>query len=407
MLTIFSLKNYGPYQEETVFDLRAVPSYKEHEYNLERVTKDEGVLKVAVIYGANASGKSQFVDACFVFRAMVQGTFRTVSPSGEGDDNAVRLEGEGPLAKWYNPFLLSDEEKDTEFEATFEAKEGTYRYGFSFNAEAITAEWLYFVNRKTNRQSTILERAVGEGISLGASVRGECNKYVPNIPKDVLALSFFDSLVLKTEVFKNAASEVYAILPIPNLSVDKETRLFLDSYFDHEYSDETKGALIDFLSEVDLGIVDFTVERSKSGVAVWTHRKGRDGRTYRLPLELESDGTLKMIALFSLLDNAITKGLGLIIDELDAELHPLLVRHIVSLFHKEESHGQLVFTAHDLSLLDRRYLRRDQVWFTSKDECGAAKLTCLSDYRVRNDSSFGDAYLAGVFGAIPNIVNRG
>jgi AAA15 family ATPase/GTPase len=108
-----------------------------------------------------------------------------------------------------------------------------------------------------------------------------------------------------------------------------------------------------------------------------------------------------------LIVKATSQDAGLIVDELDAELHPLLLRHFVSRFHGQDVRAQLIFTTHDLSLLDKRYLRRDRVWFSAKDGAGHSVLRSLADFKVRNDSSFGDAYLAGIFGAIPNIARKG
>ena len=177
----------------------------------------------------------------------------------------------------------------------------------------------------------------------------------------------------------------------------------LDYFFENVYSDENKDLLINYLQDIDLGIKDITVERNNDNILVWSHHVGNGGKTYSIPIELESDGTKKMIALHFFIAYATTREAGLMVDELDAELHPLLLRHIVNQFHIQESRGQLVFTAHDLSLLDKRYLRRDQIWFSAKDDYGRSELRSLADFKVRNDASFEDAYLAGVFGAIPNI----
>ncbi|MFZ1632141.1 MAG: AAA family ATPase, partial [Anaerolineae bacterium] len=100
----------------------------------------------------------------------------------------------------------------------------------------------------------------------------------------------------------------------------------------------------------------------------------------------------------------LKEGRVLVVDELDARLHPLLTREIVGLFNARETnpcHAQLIFTTQDTSLLDNRFLRRDQIWFTEKDRYGATHLYSLAEFRVRNDASFGRDYVRGRYGAIP------
>jgi AAA15 family ATPase/GTPase len=122
-------------------------------------------------------------------------------------------------------------------------------------------------------------------------------------------------------------------------------------------------------------------------------------------LDDESDGTRKMIALYHYFDAALKQGLSLIIDDMDAGLHPLLVRYLVNQFHATDNGAQLIFTTHDVSLLDKKYLRRDQVWFALKEVSGKSQLRSLAEYRIRNDRAYESAYLAGVFDAAPAFDN--
>jgi len=118
----------------------------------------------------------------------------------------------------------------------------------------------------------------------------------------------------------------------------------------------------------------------------------------------ESEGTKKLFALAAPLIDTLKLGRVLIVDELDARLHPLLTREIVSLFNSNKTnpnHAQLVFTTQDTNLLDNRFLRRDQVWFTEKDRQGVTRLYSLAEYKVRNDASFERDYILGRYGAIP------
>ena len=194
MLVLFRFKNFGPFREEVTLDMRAVKAYKEHQYNLISETSENSFLKVVSIWGANASGKSNFIDAYSMFRKIARHSFQ--------ENNKDKKESF--LSKCYNPFMLDVESvsTDTEFEAVYHEDNYEFRYGFTYNKEKITSEWLYRTNLATNRQSTIIERSEKK-ISLGSSVKQACEKYTDNIDIDVLALSFFSSLKLKNKVFEN------------------------------------------------------------------------------------------------------------------------------------------------------------------------------------------------------------
>jgi AAA15 family ATPase/GTPase len=98
---------------------------------------------------------------------------------------------------------------------------------------------------------------------------------------------------------------------------------------------------------------------------------------------------------------AALNGRGLMLDEFNSQLHPLLQKYIIDLFYETSTTGQLIFTTHDTTLLDKQFMRRDQIWFVSKDERGESSLYSLADFKVRNDKSFGKDYLSGVYGGIP------
>lgn len=403
MLTAFSFKNFGPYREEARLDLRAASAYKEHEYNLVESSMGEKLLKVAVIYGANASGKSQLIKAYQAF-------FRTVLESfSQVDERAASMTGdyvagrtEHALERHHNPFRFSsDGNAETEFEATYSVEEGEVRYGFSTDGKRVLSEWLYLVKASTKRLNVLFERE-GQDIEFGSSIRSECEKYAKNIAEETLALSFLSSIELKTHYFKLARGCVAGVLSFTNLSPDVVDALigemapgFMDG--------DSHARLLEFLKAIDVCIEDVSVDRNSDEVLVFTHHRDPDGRDYRVPIAIESEGTKKAIVLFSLMSAAINVGVTLLMDELSAALHPLLVRALITQFYRDGTRGQLVFTSHDTSMLDRRYLRRDQVWFVDKNESGSSELYSLADFRLRNDTNYTKGYLSGMFGAIPKL----
>ena len=393
MLVLFRFKNFGPFRDEAILDMRAVKAYKEHPYNLISGIKDAEFLKVVSIFGANASGKTNFIDAYDTFLKVVRFSFQENNKDTK----------ESFLSKCYNPFMLDIETtvEDTEFEAVYHNDGFEYKYGFSYNGQKITSEWLYSTNLTTNRQSTILERT-DKKINLGNSVKQVCEKYVDNIDSDVLALSFFSSLKLKNKVFEKALYCVLEFLPL-RFNCGTESDAILDFLFDDEFEKTDKVVLLEFLNAIDIGIKDIYVEKNEERNNIYTYHYDKQGNKVRFSLDKESAGTRKAIAIFGLVKFGIEHGKGLIIDELNNQLHPLLQKYIIDLFYTSNTKAQLIYTTHDTTLLDKQYVRRDQVWFTDKNEYGESTLYSLADYKIRNDKSFTKDYLSGVFDAIPNL----
>lgn len=388
---MFSFKNYGPFKDEAVFDMRAIKSYKEHPYNLIDDCADCSLLKVMAIYGANASGKSNFVDAYRSFVTIVRNSFQ------KND----KEESDSVLEDCYYPFLFDDDsfETDSEFEAIYHSDGAEYRYGFVYNAEHIEYEWLYRKSLSTNRQSKIFERT-RDTIVLGSSVKKACEKYLNDIDVDVLALSFFSSLKLRTQIFKETVYCITDVLPI-TLSCDRQADYMLERYFDKDFDEEEKPKLLSFLSAIDVGIKDIVVEKNKNHNEVYTYHIDKNNKRHRLPLDIESDGTRRAIAIYSFVRIAVLYGKGLIIDEFNNQLHPLLQKYIIDLFYEESKCGQLIYTTHDTSLMDKQFMRRDQIWFTTKNDYGESSLYSLAEFKIRNDKSFEKDYLGGIYGGIP------
>ena len=390
MLVMFRFKNFASFKNEVTFDMRAIKSYKEHPYNLISIPNGDDLLKVVSIYGANASGKSNFIVAYKYFMHIVSESFF----KNEKENAETVLENN------YYPFLLDDFSfrDNSEFEAVYIVNEYEYRYGFVYNSERIEYEWLYRTSMVSKRQSKIFERASSK-IDFGASVKRTCEKYVDEIDSDVLALSFLSSLKLKTPVFKDVVYSIRAFLPV-SLS-NNISPYMLDVYFKNDYNEKEKLSLLSFLKSVDMGITDITVEKNEKDFKIYTYHMGRENKIYRLPFELESAGTKQAITIYSLFRIAVLYNKGLIIDEFNNKLHPLLQKYLIDIFYNEDTAGQLIYTTHDTFLLDKQYMRRDQIWFTEKNDSGESNLFSLAEFKIRNDKSFRKDYLSGVYGGIP------
>lgn len=394
MLIMFKVKNFGSFRDEATLDMRAVKAYKEHPYNLIQESDKSQIIKVAPIFGANACGKSTLVYAYYCFSNIVRWSLY------KNDKH----QSKSILEMHYKPFLFDDAcvSADTEFEVIVHVGTSEYRYGFSYNKDRISSEWLYKKSLETNRQVVILERSIESGIELGSSIKKSVEKYLHDIDNGVLALTFFSSLKLRTHVFKDTYESICDLLALPASSSENLKENILELYFREKFSEEgEKKKLLAFLHAIDVEIKDVSVEKHDDKIAVYTYHTCVNGILKRVPIEIESDGTIKAISIYSLFKTAAEEDLGLIIDELNTQLHPLLMKYLIDLFYKESQHGQLIFTTHDTTLLDKRFMRRDQVWFINKDNNGASSLYSLADFKIRNDESFEKEYLGGVFGAIP------
>lgn len=386
MLVQFMLKNVLSFREETILDMTAINAYKEHMCNLIDIGIKEKFIRVAAIYGANASGKSNLHFAMNCFKNLVYESFNNVS---DKKDIAIK--------RFFMPFSFDGNTENSEFQIVLILDNFEYTYGFEYNSEFIEEEWLYRKDLENNRTSTIFERK-RETIKLGNSIRKECEIYINQIPTETLVLSFFNKLKLETNVFKEVYLGITDFFIIP--SDFCEDRGILESFLP-EVIDEDKKNLLNFLSAIDVGIKDIRYIKNENKVEFRTTHIDRNENKYELDLFMESEGTIKSIMLFMYAKAVISENSLIFIDEINTKLHPLLLKFIIDLFYDEYSKAQLIYTTHDTTLMDKKFFRRDQIWFVQKDEFGYSELSSLSDFKVRSDASFEKDYLAGVYGGIP------
>ena len=212
MLVQFMLKNVLSFKEETILDLTAINAYKEHQCNLIDYGTKEKYLRVAAIYGANASGKSNIYMAMTYFQRIIAESLNNVE---DGEATAIKT--------FYQPFSFDSEEENSEFQIVQILGDYEYKYGFEYNANCIVTEWLYRKNLQTKRTSTIFERTT-EKVEFGSSVRKECDVYKEQIPVETLVLTFFNKLKMKSSIFKVVYAGVMDTLVVPT-NFCEDTRL--------------------------------------------------------------------------------------------------------------------------------------------------------------------------------------
>lgn len=388
MLVQFTMKNVLSFKDEAVLDMTAINAYKEHESNVIDYRSKEKFLRVAAIYGANASGKSNLYMAMHYFQRIIVESLNNV------DDGSMTA-----INSYYQPFTFEKDRANSEYEIIEIIGDFEYKYGFEYNDKSVVAEWLYRKNLTTNRTVSIFERSY-DNVEFGASVRKECDLYKDQIPTETLVLSFFNKLKMKTDIFSEVYNGIMDILVVPT-DFCEDIRL-LNALLPRVI-DEDKKKLVEFLSAIDTGIKDIGYDDSEKDIRFFTIHKGKDGQDYPLNLFFESEGTIKCIMLFIYARNAISNNKAIFVDELNVKLHPLLLKFIVDLFYDPKSSAQLIYTTHDTTLMDKRFFRRDQIWFVQKDKFGYSELVALSDFKVRSDASFEKDYLAGVYGGVPDL----
>ena len=395
MLCQFTVKNFKSIRDEMTFDMQAT-AISEHE---DRVIKDkdgELYLPVSAIYGPNGGGKSNVLEALHILAAKV------LRPLYATDDNSYHPFQMKKIL--IEPFAFGEEEKEapTEFELFFRTKTAEYRYVLTVKKDIVLYERMDRVKLDTGRQSALFERS-DEGIELkGVFAK---LKISDELSETLTLLSYLGITYRKNEVIKNILNWFeYGIDFLNYGNPIQELRMAIAN------SDDVKSLVLDMIQEMDLDIVNFRVEEMENErIEVYT-KHIVDGYESELNLSDESSGTKKLFGLLPFIADSLASGTTLVIDELDAKIHPALLRHIIMMFNDMEinRHGaQLIFTSHDLSTMNSEVFRRDEIWFVAKGNRQNSKLYSLVEFKndkgesVRKDAKFDKQYLEGKYGADP------
>ena len=411
MLIQFSFKNYKSFREEVTLDLSAT---KITEFSERVVTAGgEKILPVAAIYGANASGKSNIYSALAYMSEYVADSFKY---GGE----EKKFERYKPT-----PFLFdsTSADADSTFEVYFtipeDKNERTYNYGFCVDKEGVTEEWFNSKAKSARKFSRVFYRNRNEEeLDLSGLPKNSRENIKIALEKQVLVAS----LGAKLKISKCKIIRDWFLMNEFADFGDPFTNLFMSHRLPGGFVDDKRiqKKVIEFFSSFDEQIKDFKVEKVPSEGEVQEdqytikalHKKIDSDEMAEIPLGAESAGTLKMFALYPELQEVLEHGSVFFIDELNARLHPLLVRNFLLTFLNPEinvNHAQLVFTTHDTWQLSNQLLRRDEIWFVEKDGRGVSTLYSLADFvdedgsHIRKDESYEKNYMIGKYGAIPTL----
>jgi len=415
MLVQFNFKNHKSFRDEVSLDLSAT-KITEHGNHVVDIANDK-LLKVAAIYGANSSGKSNVYNAFDFMNYYVLESFKF----GGESDSRQKAEYDYIHAA---PFLFdkTSREEESTFEVFFvDNAENTgriYQYGFAIQKDEVVEEWLYSKAKTArNKYKTIFYRKKGEELEFNGLPKSSVENITVALEKETLIVSLGAKLkiaklkkvrdwFLNNEIvdFGNPAENFFRSQVLPSGFVDNK---------------DIQKNVVNYFGSFDEAIQDFCVEQvqvdsekeSDRSYTIDAFHMMADANEYAsIPLRNESSGTLKMFALYPSLKGVLDNGGTLFVDELNARLHPLLVRNIILTFLSPEintTNAQLIFTTHDIWQFSNELLRRDEIWMVNKDKEGVSELYSLADFKdedgnkIRRDEAFAKNYLTGNYGAIP------
>jgi len=412
MLIQFRYKNFKSFRDDTILDFSAT-KITEHSDRVVQIG-NEKILPTAAIFGANASGKSNVIQA---FRFMSTYVIDSFAFGGEGDDKKSKTK---KLKQ--TPFLFDKDSRDAEssFEVYFISSEEagckSYNYGFTLDQSGIVEEWLNAKSKTARSYKPVFYRNKEELDLSGLPTKSQEILRMTLEPETLIV-----SLGAKLKISKlKCIRDWFYDTNFTNFGNPIEN-VFLSSLIPDGFADDkaVQKKVVDYFATFDSSIVGFNIEVIKSDDEDSRHIKidalhkviGSE-EFASIPLEEESDGTLKMFALYPALQDTLESGGVLFVDELNARLHPLLVRGFLITFLNPETnpnHAQLVFTTHDSWQLSNNLLRRDEIWFTEKEPSGVSTLYSLADFvdedgsKIRKDESYEKNYLLGKYGAIPTL----
>jgi len=416
MLIEFSVTNYRSFLKTQSLTLAANTATELQEKNsfVSPVSNLPRFLRSSVVYGPNASGKSNLIQAIAFMKSFV---LSSAKESQEGEKIDI------------TPFLFNRQSSrdPSEFEILFIQNGIHYQYGFAVNSKRVTGEWLFAYPE--GRAQKWFERNYDSETQKDIWYFG---------PKFIGRRKVWQEATRSNALFLSTAIQLNneQLKPFFNWFDHKLVVLTQGTSISHGFSisecedEKKKKKIFKFMNAADLSITDISLEKKefstddlppdmpqniKKEIAkdlkgekltrvFFMHPSSDTGEDVALEFDEESSGTRKLFALAGPWLDVLDNGFVLFVDELDTSLHPIMVRFLLNLLHNPEinrHNAQLVFTTHDTTVLDQSLMRRDQVWFVEKDAANATHLYPLSDYKPRKGEALQKGYLYGRYGALP------
>ena len=395
MLCQFTVRNFKSIRDAVTFDMQAT-AISEHEDRIIKDKDEELYLPVSAVYGPNGGGKSNVLEA---LHSLVTKVLRPLYATSNNEEIAIKMK-----KLVIEPFAFDEEtrNKPTEFELFFRTEMAEYRYELTVKREIIEYERLDRIKLDTGRKSALFERDEDEITLKGAFSR---LKTSDELSDTLPLLSYLGITYSKNEVVQDVLDWFDEEINFLNYGNPmQELRMAVSK------SEDVKKLMLQMIQEMDLDIVDFRVEEKENDrIEVFT-KHIIDEYEAELNLFDESSGTKKLFGLLPFIAKSLLRGTTLVIDELDAKIHPVLLKYLIMTFsdmEKNKKGAQLIFTSHDLSTMNSEVFRRDEIWFVAKGNRQNSKLYSLVEFKnkkgesVRKDAKFDKQYLEGKYGADP------
>ena len=394
MLCQFTFKNFKSYKDETIFDFQAaaLPEFKE---SLITTNSAPDLIPVSAVYGPNGGGKSNLLQA---LSCVISTIVEPVHKLGKNRQSLILQQKVDAV-----PFLFDEVSayEPTEFKLFILIGSNLYCYYIALKDDEVISESLTRKSVTGKKAAELFDREKGK-ITLGysinkKSINTDVNPKMPylsflginyGIPEINEVMTWFESCIIRS----------YANPMVENqIMLEKHT--------------EYKNQLIRALNDMDIDITDYRYD--EDGKQLYMKRKLGE-KVYELSFTEESDGTRKLIAALPVILLALREGRLVIIDELDAKLHPKLLRYVILLFKNRDinRHGaQLLFTSHDMSTMKNTIFRRDEIWFAADNESHESDVYSLHEMRsedgsrIKNTATYDKQYLEGRYGADPYLRN--
>lgn len=394
MLCQFSVKNYKSIRDEITLNMESM-DVDEHRETLIEMNDGESYLPLAVIYGANGSGKSNVLEA---MNTLVAKIVRPVEAIADRDE--INYKGKLLII----PFAFAEDTKKspTEFELFFRTEVAEYRYQLHLMKDVVMYESLSRKKCNTEEEDieTLFERSCNGEIILASDLKrlqisAEISETLPLL--SYLGFTYRKNTVVN-DVFEWLENKIRFCTEnkLPRaLRMMKEEKI--------------KQLALQMMKEMDIDIVDFRVEEKVNSFEVYvTHVV--DEIKVELMLQDESSGVQKIFEMLPFIARSLVDGVVLVVDELDMKVHPVLLRYIIQLYSDKNSnpHGaQLIFTSNELSTMNEEVFRRDEIWFVAQGRMRETKLYSLVEFKALDDEgtldkgNYDQKYLEGKYGAVP------
>jgi len=417
MLIEFSVGNFRSFKTPVTLSMVAAKIHSRDrqvdQNNTIHVDDDLTLLASAGIYGANASGKSNLIQAFQFVRWFVLNSSKATQAGDRINIVPFRL-------------AVETEKQPSFFELVFLIGKTTYRYGFEVDSEQVVSEWLFhapfgkearlFIREeneihlarafKGGASSKNLTRPNALFLSVAAQFNSETARQVLGWFQSLRLISGLDdasysgftvSQFTRDEAFRQ---EIIRLIKKSNVDIDgviTEKTNQADLKLPANLPSELKDLILKRMAGTD-EVISFKTLHTKWGA------NGLPESSEVFSLADESEGTQKLFLVLGPFIDTLSRGSLLVIDEIEARLHTQLTNMLVNLFNSKSTNpngAQLIFATHDTNLLSNKLFRRDQIWFVEKDVQGASHLYSLVELKVRNDASFEKDYLEGRYGALP------